>query len=224
MTEAQSTNGTSNGATRVDFWFDPMCPWAWLTSRWLLEARTVRDIDVEFHPMSLSILNEGRDDSLPADYMELMKHIKGPVRVGIAVKKHHGNDAVEAYYTEIGNMIHDGKGKDSNKFAKTELASVIERALVEADLPAELATAATSTEYDDDLLVSHRAGMDQVGEDVGTPVVSVEGVAFFGPIISTVPRGEEAGEMFDGARALAANPHFFELKRTRTERPSLPAF
>lgn len=223
MTDAPPASQSTNGTTKVDFWFDPMCPWAWLTSRWILEARTVRDIEVEFHPMSLSILNEGRDDTLPAEYMELMRHIRGPVRVGIAVGKHHGPAAVEAYYTEIGNLIHDGKGKDSNEFAQTRLPGVIEKALAEADLPAELAAAATSTDYDDDLLASHQAGIGLVGEDVGTPVVSIDGIAFFGPVISTVPRGEEAGQIFDGARLLAGYPHFFELKRTRTERPSLPA-
>ncbi len=223
MRQAETTR-TSNGKTKVDFWFDPMCPWAWLTSRWILEARAVRDIEVEFHPMSLSILNQGRDDKLSAAYMELMRHIKGPVRVGAAIAKHHGPEAVEAYYTEIGSLIHDGKGKDSTEFAKTKLSGVIEKALVEADLPVGLAAAATSTDYDDDLRASHQAGMELVGNDVGTPVVSINGQAFFGPVISTVPRGEEAGQMFDGARLLAAFPHFFELKRTRTERPSLPAF
>ena len=223
MTDAQTGRQRANGTTKVDFWFDPMCPWAWLTSRWILEARTVRDFDVEFHPMSLSILNQGRDDTLPAEYMELMRHIMGPVRVATAVGTHHGPAAVEAYYTEIGNLIHDGKGKNSNEFAQTRLPGVIEMALAEADLPAELAAAATSTDYDDDLLASHQAGIGLVGEDVGTPVVSIDGIAFFGPIISTVPRGEEAGQVFDGARLLAGYPHFFELKRTRTERPTLPA-
>jgi hypothetical protein len=205
---------------KVDLWFDPMCPWAWLTSRWVLEAKQVRDLDVEFHPMSLAILNEGRD--LNPDYMELMQHIRGPVRVAIAVRRHGGPEAVEAYYTEIGNLIHDGKGKDSVEFAKTRLQEVIERALVEADLPVDLAAAANSTEFDEELLASHRAGIDLVGEEVGTPVVAVNGIAFFGPIISTVPRGEEAGKMLDGAVALASWPHFWEIKRTRTERPSLP--
>lgn len=222
MTE-QSAPAT-NGGTKVDFWFDPMCPWAWLTSRWILEARTVRDIDVEFHPMSLSILNHGRDDTLPASYMELMKHIKGPVRVGVAIRKHHGPEAVEAYYTEIGSLIHDGKGKDSLEFAKTRLPEVIATALAEADLPADLVGAAASTDYDDELLASHQAGMGLVGDDVGTPVIKIDGGAFFGPILSIVPRGEAAGQVFDGARALAGYPHFFELKRTRTERPTLPAF
>ncbi|MDQ3411416.1 MAG: DsbA family protein [Chloroflexota bacterium] len=223
MATTRPSDHATNGKATVDFWFDPMCPWAWLTSRWILEARAVREIDVQFHPMSLSILNQGRDDTLPAEYMELMKHIMGPVRVGVAVRKHHGPEAVEAYYTEIGNLIHDGKGKDSLEFAKTRLPAVIAQALAEADLPAELSHAATSTEYDDDLAASHKAGMDLVGQDVGTPVVNIDGVAFFGPVLSSVPRGEEAGQIFDGARALAAYPHFFELKRTRTERPNLPA-
>ena len=218
----QSVTTPNNGKTKVDFWFDPMCPWAWLTSRWILEVRSVREIEVEFHPMSLSILNQGREEKLSADYMERMRHIKGPVRVGAAIAKQHGAGAVEAYYTAIGNLIHDGTAKDANEFARTRLPAVIEQALVDAGLPAELATVATNTEHDDALLASHQAGMDLVGDDVGTPIVSIDGRAFFGPVISTVPRGEEAGQIFDGARMLAAFPHFFELKRTRTERPNLP--
>ena len=212
---------TTNGKPKVDVWFDSMCPWAWLTSRWILEARQVRDFDLEFHPMSLSILNEGRD--LDPNYMEMMKHIKGPARVAIAVGKHHGPEAVANYYTAIGNLIHDGREKDGTEFARTRLPEVIKEALSAAGLPAELADAAERTDYDADLLTSHNAGIGLVGEEVGTPIVAVDNVAFFGPIISSVPRGEEAGKMFDGAVALASFPHFWEMKRTRTARPSLPA-
>ena len=193
----------------VDLWVDPACPWAWITSRWLLEAAQVRDIRVRFHVMSLAVLNEGRD--LPESYAALLEKAWGPVRVLIAAEQRHGNVVLEPLYSAMGRRYHVDDERD--------LDLVITEALAEAGLEAGLAEAAISTEYDEALRASHREGMDPVGYDVGTPVIHVGDNAFFGPVITPAPKGEQAGALLDGVLAVTSVPGFYELKRSRDEAP-----
>lgn len=194
---------------KVGFWFDPMCPFAWVTSRWIGEVEGVRGIETTWNVMSLSVLNEGRD--LPAAYAEKMTHGWGPVRVIVAASELHGRQVIKPLYDAMGSLIHEQGIKDFNE--------VIVKALAETGLPADLARFADIEDYDVQLRASHEAGISLVGQDVGTPVVAVNGTAFFGPVLTRIPRGEEAGALWDATVTLAGYPHFFELKRSRTESP-----
>lgn len=196
-------------ASKADFWFDPICPFAWITSRWIGEVEDVRDIATEWHVMSLAVLNEGRE--IDAGYRELIDKAWGPVRVIIAASEQHGAQVIKPLYDAMGTLIHDGGEKD--------YGLVIAKALAECGLPSALADAASSDDFDSQLRASHEAGISLVGQDVGTPVVAFNGTAFFGPVLTRIPRGEEAGRLWDATVTLASFPHFFELKRSRTERP-----
>ncbi|CAB4875848.1 MAG: disulfide bond formation protein DsbA [Actinobacteria bacterium] len=200
--------------TTADFWFDPMCPWAWMTSRWMLEVEKVRDISVRWNVMSLAVLNDGRE--LSDEYVEIMRQAWKPVRVVIAAQQQHGDEVVLPLYTAIGTRLHPGERKD--------LDAVIAEALAEVGLPAELAAVGDGDSVDVELRASHARGIALVGTDVGTPVIAVPGsdgalIGFFGPVVTPAPKGEAAGRLWDGVVLVASTPGFYELKRSRTEGP-----
>ncbi|WP_369370094.1 disulfide bond formation protein DsbA [Promicromonospora sp. Populi] len=193
----------------VDVYVDPMCPFAWITSRWALEVVQVRDVELTFKLLSLYLLNKDRD--IDGDYRADIEKSRGIGRVAAAVQTDHGPEAFSAFYTAAGTRIHNQRDKD--------FGAVAVAALAEAGLPASLAQAATSEDYDAALAASHEAGMKPVGDDVGTPIIHVDGVGFFGPVLTRIPRGEEAGALFDASVALARYPYFYEIKRSRTTSP-----
>jgi protein-disulfide isomerase-like protein with CxxC motif len=196
--------------TQVDFWFDPLCPWAWITSRWILEVEKVRPVAARWHVMSLAVLNEKKDD-ISDRYKELMKQAWGPVRVCVAAEQKFGSEVVLPLYTAIGTRFHNEKQDRSR--------ATMEAALADVGLPADLADAMDSTEYDDAVRASHADGIDRVGYEVGTPVISVNGTSIFGPVVTPIPRGEAAAKLWDGVLLVTGTDGFFELKRSRTRDP-----
>jgi protein-disulfide isomerase-like protein with CxxC motif len=200
---------TEQEPTRVDFWFDPICPWAWISSRWMLEVEKVRPVEVTWHVMSLAVLNADKD--VPEAYREGLRTAWGPVRIVTAAQQAHGPEVVGPLYTALGTRFHNGK--------EPRERATYEAALADVGLPADLADAADSTEYDDAIRVSHADGIDRVGQEVGTPVISVNGMSVFGPVLSPIPRGEAAAKLWDGVLLIAGTDGFFELKRSRTRDP-----
>ena len=196
--------------TPVDFWFDPLCPWAWITSRWLLEVTAVRPVQPHWHVTSLAVLNEGKDD-LSERYRDFLATAWRPVRVCMAAEQTAGPEVLGPLYTALGTRFHHEKAERDR--------ATIESALAEVGLPVGLADAMDSTEYDDALRASHREGMDRVGYEVGTPVISMNGTSIFGPVVSPIPRGEAAGRLWDGVMLVTSTDGFFELKRSRTREP-----
>ena len=202
-------------AEPVKFWFDVMCPFAWATSRWIKEAEKVRDIEVQFVPMSLAILNDGNDDQ-DDDHKKVMEAAWGPARVFAKVADEEPNK-VDALYTAMGTKVHVEENDHRQGFGAYD--DIIAAALEEVGLDASYAEVANTDAVDEKLKAFHDEAIDKVGDDVGTPVVEMKGSAFFGPVITRIPTGEKAGALFDAAVGLAVDPYFFALKRTRTEMP-----
>ncbi|WP_149204609.1 DsbA family protein [Actinotalea subterranea] len=194
----------------VDFWFDPACPWAWMTSRWMTEVAQHRDVEVRWHVMSLSVLNEGRD--LDEEYQQLMDDSWAAVRVVIAAARDHGEKVLEPLYTALGTRRHPGGRRDTD--------AIIAESLAEVGLPAELAAVGQTDEVDDLLRASHAGAIDLVGNDVGTPVVAIDGVGYFGPVVTPAPTGQAALDLFDGLVLMTRVPGFYELKRSREDGPA----
>lgn len=206
---ADKTAQTATNRSSAEFWFDPLCPWAWMTSRWMMEVQQVRPVDVTWSVMSLAVLNEGRD--LPENYRKMVDRAWGPVRVIIAAVEQYGDKVTKPLYDAMGTRIHLGGEKD--------YAAVIVPALEEVGLDTSLARFADTDEHDEALRASHQRAIDLVGDDVGTPVISVEGETFFGPVVTPAPKGEAAGRLWDGCVLVAGTPGFYELKRSRTVGP-----
>jgi 2-hydroxychromene-2-carboxylate isomerase len=201
------TADTTDTRSQADFWFDPACPFAWITSRWILEVEKVRDIDVTWHIMSLAYLNQDKDIS--EDYRAFLSTAWEPVRVLMAAEQKYGKEVLLPLYTAMGTRIHVEK-QDKDR-------AMIEAALDEAGLDVALANAMDDPSYDEAIARSHHLGMDQVGDEVGTPTIAFAGAAFFGPVLSKAPKGEDAGRLWDACVTLSGYQHFYELKRSRTE-------
>ncbi|MCH0557888.1 MULTISPECIES: DsbA family protein [unclassified Streptomyces] len=192
---------------RIDFFFDPACPFAWITSRWLLEVERLRPLDLRFRAMSLYLHNIGNE--LPEWYRDLVDRSIGPVRVAVAAAERHGEQVLRELYTAFGIRIHERGIKDFDL--------VIAESLVELGLSADLSAAAHDPSYDDAVRRSHEAGAEPASDGyVGTPTLHIDGTVWFGPVLRAVPRGDRAAELFDSFRVLAGHPDLFELKRTRT--------
>jgi 2-hydroxychromene-2-carboxylate isomerase len=195
--------------TTVDFWFDPSCPWAWMTSRFVDEVTPARELDVQWRIMSLAVLNEDKD--VDDSYRAFLPRALRYTRLVAAVAEREGREHVKPLYDALGTRIHVEGRSDAD--------AVIEEALAELGLPADLAQYADSDEYDEPMRASHSAGIERVGQDVGTPVIAIGDVAFFGPVLSPAPKGEQALSLWDGIVAAASYDGFFELKRSRTRDP-----
>jgi hypothetical protein len=191
-------------------WFDPKCPWAWNASRWLLEVERVRPVETRFHVMSLWLLNQDREH-LEDWYRTWLTDTLGPVRVLVAAEQKYGPEVLRDLYTAVGDRIHHGRMPIGPGLYRAALSSL--------GLAEDLAEAADTDAHDAALLASHRAGLDPVGEDLGTPAIHIDGAAFFGPVVTPVPRGEAAGRLYDGMVLMVSTPGFFELKRGNRTSP-----
>jgi 2-hydroxychromene-2-carboxylate isomerase len=197
---------------KAEFWFDPICPWAWITSRWMLEVEQVRPVNTHWNIMSLAYLNlyQHEGNEISEEYKQRMEQAWGPVRICEAARRLKGDEVLLPLYTAIGTRFHNDQNRG---------LPALTEAVAEVGLPESVLEAAQNDELDAAIKESHHRGMDLVGTDVGTPVIAVGDSAFFGPVVTPTPRGEAAGKLWDGVLLVAQTDGFFELKRTRDRRP-----
>jgi 2-hydroxychromene-2-carboxylate isomerase len=203
----------------LDFFWDPVCPWAWITSRWVVNVCDERPMDVDWRFISLRIVNKDRDYATEFRPGYERGHTRGLelLRVAAAVRGELGREAVLPLYTVLGRIIHLEQAATA-----FDDPSGIERVLDELGYPAALGEAATSTEHDDLIVTETQEALDRCGGNIGTPVLTFgppDGPSFFGPVINVAPKGKEALALWDAVVALGSNPHFSELKRSTRGRP-----
>jgi 2-hydroxychromene-2-carboxylate isomerase len=214
----------------LHFYFDPVCPFAWLTSKWVRVVAAQRDYSVDWRFISLRILNAHIDyaSHFPPNYED--GHTAGQrlLRVAARVRAEHGRDAVGPFYEAIGTRIFD-TSRDVDPLSASDQASrpTLEPLLRDAGLPTDLAEALDDQTRDDEIRADTEEALALTGRDVGTPILHFQppgGTAFFGPVISRLPSADEASELWDHVIALAAFPGFAEIKRSLRERPQLVSF
>jgi predicted DsbA family dithiol-disulfide isomerase len=195
--------------TKAEFWFDPMCPWAFITSRWILEVEKVRDIEVSWNIFSLPHLNKDREMS--DKYVAIFANSWSCARVIKAVENQFGKEKTLPLYTAISTRIHVQKESVST--------DLLMDALKEIGIDTKIVQEMNNSDWDKEIIESHERGIKIVGNDVGTPIIAINGIGFFGPVISPAPKGEEAGKLWDGVVLSGSYPGFFEIKRSRTVGP-----
>ena len=195
--------------TKAEFWFDPVCPWAFITSRWILEVAKVRDIEITWNIFSLPHLNKDRE--MPEKYKAIFANSWACARIIKSVEKDFGKEKTLPLYSAISTRIHVLKEAVSKDLLSDSLKKV--------GLDTKYLVEMNNSDWDKEIIQSHERGIELVGDDVGTPIIAINGIGFFGPVISPAPKGEEAGKLWDGVVLSASYPGFFEIKRSRTVGP-----
>ncbi len=195
--------------TKAEFWFDPVCPWAFITSRWILEVAKVREIEITWNIFSLPHLNKDRE--MPEKYKAIFANSWSCARIIKSVEKDFGKEKTLPLYSAISTRIHVLKEAVSK--------DLLSDSLKEVGLDTRYLAEMENSDWDKQIIESHERGIKLVGDDVGTPIIAINGIGFFGPVISPAPKGEEAGKLWDGVVLAASYPGFFEIKRSRTVGP-----
>jgi 2-hydroxychromene-2-carboxylate isomerase len=208
----------------LDFFFDPVCPWAWITSRWVAEVQELRNYTVSWKFISLKILNQDKMDyaSMPAGYKDVHAAGTSCLRVAAKARSAAGNDAVAKVYTALGFSLHN---KQERELFVADIEGHIAGLLSEAGLPGEWALSANDESFDRLIAEETAMGLERAGKDVGTPIITfspggLKEASFFGPVISTIPRGEDATKLWDAIETIATSSDMAELKRSLRARPN----